>query len=330
MIKTNSKFLFPIDFFNNILYILENNYTTNGGIIMDFKQIEAYVFVAKYKSFSRAAEKLLLSQPTISTHINTLEEELGVRLFERLSKEVVLTEAGQVFFPYAVDMLDLRERSHEAVKEFLNEISGNLRIGSSTILSEFILPEVIKNFKKEYPKTFFTVDVNDSQSIIQRVADGILDLAIVTRKIPKKDLEFKPFFKDRIVLAVNKTHPFCTRDSIFLEEILHENFIIRHIGSGTRAAVEHALKIKGYDFSTLNAVAMLSTTHSIVQAVKRNLGIAFMSETAAKHETCSGEIVTVPITDLVVEKDIFIVHSKKKSNKKLLKQFTDMLTNSQH
>lgn len=292
---------------------------------MDFKQIEAFVFVAKYKSFSRAAEKLLLSQPTISTHINTLEEELGVRLFERLSKEVVLTEAGQIFYPYAVDMLDLRERSHEAVKEFLNEISGNLRIGSSTILSEFILPEVIKEFKVEFPKTFFAMDVNDSQSIIQRVSDGILDLAIVARKIPKKDLEYKPFFKDKIVLAVHKDHRFYTRDSIFLEEILNENFIIRQIGSGTRAAVEHALKMKGFDFDSLNAVAMLSTTHSIIQAVKRSLGIAFMSSVAIRNETCSGEIRSIPITDLVVEKDIYIVHSKKKTNKKLLKQFVDTL-----
>ncbi len=292
---------------------------------MDFKQIEAFVFVAKYKSFSRAAEKLLLSQPTISTHINTLEEELGVRLFDRLSKEVVLTEAGQLFYPYAVDMLDLRERSYESMKEFLNEVSGNLRIGSSSILSEFILPEVIKNFKKEYPKTFFALDVNDSQSIIQRVLDGILDMAIVTRKIPKKDLEYQLFFKDKVLLAVQKEHRFYTRDHLFLDEILNEDFIIRQIGSGTRAAVEYALKLKGYDFDSLNAVAMLSTTHSIIQAVKRGLGIAFMSSIAINNETCSGEVRGIPITDLVVEKDIYIVYNKKKANKKLLKQFINKL-----
>ncbi|MCA1932480.1 MAG: LysR family transcriptional regulator, partial [Calditerrivibrio sp.] len=139
---------------------------------MDFKQIEAFVYVAKYKSFSRAAEKMLLSQPTISTHINTLEEELNIKLFDRLSREVILTDAGQLFYDYAVDMMDLRERSIEAIKEFLNEISGNIRIGSSTIIAEFILPMIIKEFNNRYPKTFFSMDISNSQTIIQRVVDG--------------------------------------------------------------------------------------------------------------------------------------------------------------
>lgn len=292
---------------------------------MDFKQVEAFVFVAKYKSFSRAAGKLLLSQPTVSTHINTLEENLGVKLFDRLSKEVVLTEAGQLFYPYAVDMMDLRERSHESIKEFLNEISGNLRIGASTIVAEYILPEVIKDFKESYAKTYFNFTVNNSQTIIQRIADGILDLAVVTRKIPKKDLEYKLFMKDRIVLAVYPGHPLYQRDNVFAEEILKENFIIREIGSGTRAAVEHSLKQKGYDFDSFNSVATFATTHAVVQAVKSGLGIAFASETALNHKSCANEVKSIPITDLVVEKDLFVVYNKRKSTKKLLKQFLGTL-----
>lgn len=292
---------------------------------MDFKQIEAFVYVAKYKSFSRAAEKLLLSQPTISTHISTLEEQLGVKLFDRLSKEVILTEAGQIFYPYAVDILDLRERSQEAVKEFLNEISGHLHIGYSTVPAEFILPEVIRKFKEEYPKTFFTLDINGTQNVIQRLSDGILDLAIVARKIPKKDLEYKVLLRDKIVLVVHKNHKFYERDSVFLEEILHESFIIREMGSGTRAAVEHAFKQKGYDFDSLDAVAMLSSTYSIKHAIKRQLGIAFMSQMALAEDECGSTIKAVPITDLVVEKEIYVAYSKKRTNKKLMKHFIDTL-----
>jgi DNA-binding transcriptional LysR family regulator len=296
---------------------------------MDFKQIEAFVYVAKYKSFSKAAEKLLLSQPTISTHINTLEEELNVKLFDRLSKEVVLTEAGQILFPYSVDMMDLRERAHEAIKEFLNDVSGKLRIGSSTIVSEFIVPKIIREFKKEYPKTYFTFDVGNSQTIVQRVFDGVLDLAIVTRKIPKKDLDYKLFIKDKIVLAVYNGHPLYTRDSIFLEEILHEPFIVRDMGSGTRAAVELALKQKGYDFESLNTVATFRTSHSVIQGIKNGLGIGFMSELAINKEVCSNDVKGLVVTDLMVEKDIFLVYNKRKSNKKLLKQFIDhMLKNN--
>ena len=290
---------------------------------MDFKQIEAFVYVAKYKSFSRAAEKLLLSQPTISTHISTLEEQLGVKLFDRLSKEVVLTEVGQVFYPYAVDILDLRERSQETVKEFINEISGHLHIGYSTVPAEFMLPELIREFKQDYPKTFFTMDVNNTQNIIQRLSDGILDIAIVARKIPKKDLEYKILCKDKIVLIVHKGHPFFDRDSVFLEEILNEDFIVREVGSGTRAAVEHAFKNKGFDFESLNAVAMLSSTYSIKHAVKRHLGIAFMSEMTLTEYECNNEIKAIPVTDLVVEKDIYVVYSKKRTGKKLLKHFID-------
>jgi len=295
---------------------------------MDFKQIEAFVFVAKYKSFSRAADKLLLSQPTISTHISTLEEQMGVKLFERLSKEVVLTEAGQVFFPYAMDILDLRERSGEAIKEFLNEISGHLHIGYSTVPAEFMLPGVIRKFKEEYPKTFFTLDIDNTQTIIQRLADGILDIAIVARKIPKKELEYKVLCRDKIVLIVHNEHEFYNRDSVFIDEIINEDFIIREMGSGTRAAVEHAFKQKGYDFDSLNAVAMFSSTYSIKHAVRKKLGIAFMSEMAFSEEELSGEVKIVPVTDLQVEKEIYVVYSKKRTGKKLLKYFIDQLLDS--
>ncbi len=283
---------------------------------MDFKQIEAFVYVAKYKSFSRAAEKLLLSQPTISTHISTLEEQLGVKLFDRLSKEVILTEAGQVFYPYAVDILDL-------IKEFLNEISGHLHIGYSTVPAEFILPEVIRKFKEEYPKTFFTLDINGTQNVVQRLSDGILDLAIVARKIPKKDLEYKVLLRDKIVLIVHKNHKFYDRASVFLEEILQESFIIREMGSGTRAAVEHAFKQKGYDFDSLDAVAMLSSTYSIKHAVKRQLGIAFMSQMALSEDECGGGIKAIPITDLVVEKEIYVVYRHASETRARIKKIPD-------
>lgn len=292
---------------------------------MDFKQIEAFVYVAKYKSFSRAAEKMLLSQPTVSTHINTLEEELNIKLFDRLSREVVLTDAGEVFYQYAVDMMDLRERSIEAIKEILNEISGNIRIGSSTMVAEFILPAVIREFNHKYPRTFFIMDISNSQTIVQRVVDGVLDLAIVARKIPKKDLDYKTIFKDKIVLAVHKDHPFYSRNAVFLEEIINEKFVIREIGSGTRAAVEYALKSKGYDFESLNATAIMSSTHGLLHAVKNGLGLAFISEISLVKDICSQEVKGIPIIDLVVEKDIFLVHNKRKANRKLIKTFLEVL-----
>ncbi|MCA1927167.1 MAG: LysR family transcriptional regulator [Calditerrivibrio sp.] len=292
---------------------------------MDFKQIEAFVYVAKYKSFSRAAEKMLLSQPTISTHINTLEEELNIKLFDRLSREVILTDAGQLFYDYAVDMMDLRERSIEAIKEFLNEISGNIRIGSSTIIAEFILPMIIKEFNNRYPKTFFSMDISNSQTIIQRVVDGILDLAIVARKIPKKDLEYKTIFKDKIILAVNREHPFYSRNNLFLEEIINEKFVIREVGSGTRNAVEYALKSKGYDFESLNATAVMSSTHGLLHSVKNGLGVAFVSEIALIKDICGQEVKGIPIIDLVVEKDIFLVYNKRKTSKKLIKSFLELM-----
>lgn len=294
---------------------------------MDFKQIEAFVYVAKYKSFSKAAEKLLLSQPTVSTHINTLEEELSVKIFDRLSKEVVLTEVGQLLYPYAVDMIDLRDRAHEAVKEFLNEVSGNLRIGSSTILSEILMPKIIYEFKQNFPKTFFSLDVGNSQNIVQRVSDGVLDLGLVTRKIPKKDLDYKIFLKDKIVLGVYEGHPFYKRDSVFLDEILNESFIVRDIGAGTRTAVDLALKQKGYDIDSLRAVANFRTSHSVIQGIKSKIGIGFISEMAINKEICSGEVKGIAITDLMVEKEIYLVYNKQKSNKKLLKQFIEFSLN---
>ncbi|MCA1932481.1 MAG: LysR family transcriptional regulator, partial [Calditerrivibrio sp.] len=152
-----------------------------------------------------------------------------------------------------------------------------------------------------------------------------LDLAIVARKIPKKDLEYKTIFKDKIILAVNREHPFYSRNNLFLEEIINEKFVIREVGSGTRNAVEYALKSKGYDFESLNATAVMSSTHGLLHSVKNGLGVAFVSEIALIKDICGQEVKGIPIIDLVVEKDIFLVYNKRKTSKKLIKSFLELM-----
>lgn len=129
---------------------------------MDFKQIEAFVNVIKYKSFSRAAEASFLTQPTISVHINALEKELNLQLIDRTRKEALLTSEGRVFYNYAVSMLNMRSQAILAVQNFSLNMNGTVEIQTSSIPGEYIVPELISEFKKEYPEVRFVLHQSDS------------------------------------------------------------------------------------------------------------------------------------------------------------------------
>ena len=174
---------------------------------MDLRQLEVFSGVYELRSFSRTASALRLTQSTVSEHVRLLEEELGTRLFDRLSRETVPTRAGELLYGYAKQMLALRAEARQALGEFLGQVTGNLLVGGSTIPGEYVLPAVIGRFRERHPRVSITLQISDTRGIVHAVLEGQVDVGVVGADPSGRGLEVKPLMPDELVLVVPAGHP---------------------------------------------------------------------------------------------------------------------------
>lgn len=277
---------------------------------MDFKQIEAFINVAKFKSFSKAAEAIYLSQPTISAHIASLEQELDMSLFDRHGKDVRLTKAGTLFLEYALNLINIRNTAISSLSEFDSKISGNLNIASSTTPCRFILPSFVKSFYGIYPEVHFSIKEDSTKNVIEQVLSGDADIGMVGEVIDDSRLSYTKIGDDRLVLISNKSD---LPKNIKIKDITRLPFILREKGSATRNVFEHSLKGKGYSADKLEVFAEVSSLEAVLQFVKSGLGVSIVSELACNDYLSTGLIKMHHIEDLDITRNIYIVTHLKRT-----------------
>lgn len=279
---------------------------------MDFKQLESFVAIAKFKSFSKAAEHLYLTQPTISSHIINLEKKLNTILINRTSKKISLTKSGEILYDYAVNIINLRENAKFKLGEFKGKIIGNIEIASSTIPEQYIIPDIISKFHKTYGDVTYNMMRYDSKQVVEGILSGDVDFGFVGAEIPHKQLKYTKLDQDKIVLVTPSYEPYASFDPVIeLEEILEENFIFREEGSGTRALLETMLE-ENYNktLDNLKVIAYIGSTEAIKQSIIKGLGLSFLSERALDKEVKLNLLKTFEIRGLQLERNFYLVCHK--------------------
>lgn len=290
---------------------------------MDFKQIEAFINVAKYKSFSKAAEAIYLSQPTISAHIASLEQELSIILFDRHGKEVRLTHAGSLFLEYAINLINIRNTAISSLSDFETSIKGRLTIASSTTPCRFLLPSLVKSFKNTYPDVTFCIREDSTKNVIENILSGESDVGIVGEVLPDSRLSYTKICNDRLVLISNSnTLP----ENISIEDLLHENFILREKGSATRNTLEKELKTMGYSTERLKIFAEVNSLEAVLQFVKNGVGVSIVSEIACQDYISVGLIKKHMLDKLKISREIFLVTHQKRTLPPVAKEFLKHVT----
>jgi DNA-binding transcriptional LysR family regulator len=292
---------------------------------MDLRQLEVFVGVYELRSFSRAASALHLTQSTVSEHVRLLEEELGTRLFDRLSRETVPTRAGELLYGYARQMLVLRTEARQALDQFLGQITGTLLVGASTIPGEYVLPALIGRFREQHPRVGITLQIADSRGIAQAVLEGQVDLGVVGADPGNRVLETRTLMPDELVLVVPPGHPWGDRREAMLDELRTEPLIVREPGSGSRYALERALETSGRSLADLRVVAEMGSTSAIKQAVKAGVGMSIMSARAVEDECRHGLLGCVKLKDLAVTRQFYVVVHGSRSRSPLCHAFLEFL-----
>lgn len=288
---------------------------------MDLRQLEIFVKVAELGSFSKAAAALFLTQPTVSEHIRTLEDELGVRLLDRLGRGAAATKAGELLLGHARRILALSSEARQALDRFQGRMSGELLVGASTIPGEYVLPTLIGRFKEKYPDISITLLIGDSQAVVDWVVEGRAELGVVGARLHHRGVEYKELMPDELVVVVPASHPWHARTSISLDELRDEPLLVRERGSGTRAAFEAALADARVELGSLRVVGEMGSTQAIKQAVKVGVGVSLVSRRAVEEECKAGLVGCLDVKDLKVTRSFYLATHKERSRSPLAEAF---------
>jgi DNA-binding transcriptional LysR family regulator len=293
---------------------------------LDLYKLEIFYWVAELKSFSQAAELLSLSQPTISAHVQELERAVGGKLFYRISGKVSFTPLGQMLADRAKNLLTFKRETVAAVEQFQGTLTGELWVGGSNIPGEYLLPQKLGAFVKKYPGIKPILRIRDSAGIVEDILDGKVELGFVGYKGDDARLTFEKVWKDEMVLAVPKGHPWSRRKSIQLKELRTEKFIARERGSGTLDSVRQLLSKSRVPADELLNVSMeLGSTEAIKEALKAGFGVSILSRISIRHELAERRLVAVPIRGLTMERDFYQIHHRRRPLHPIAQAFRDFL-----
>lgn len=293
---------------------------------MEFKQLEAFVAVVDYGSFSEAARKLYLTQPTISTHIRSLEEELHTRLIIRTTKKLTITPKGYQLYDSAVRMLDIRNNLFE---NFTGSKKQIIDLAASTIPSSYLLPELMAGFGRMYPDVYFHSWQTDSAGAISRVLDGSVDLALTGQNTGDDSCIFIPFCQDDMVIAtpVNDHYLQLKERPVTFSDFLKDPIIIRERGSGTKKEMDIFLENAGIEPSSLNVVARMNDLESIKKSIVNGLGISILSARSTADLKKTKQILLFPLEGTAHKRSFYIVCSKNRILKAHVRQFIQYVKN---
>jgi DNA-binding transcriptional LysR family regulator len=273
---------------------------------MDFKQIEAFVNVVRYKSFSKAADATFFTQPTISTHIRNLEKELGVKLLDRKSRIVEMTPQGSKFYKYAVEMINARAQAFEALSDMDENIGGILEIQTSSIPGVTFLPDLLAGFRSEHSGIQYYVSMSDTQTVVDNISERIGEIGFVGESVSNGSIECVKVATDSSVMIAPKS--FKVKSSISLSEALSYPFIWRETGSATRKTFEAAALARGFEKDEFDVAALVDDMDAIIRSVEAGLGVSIISEKIAS--TLGDRVRTVEINDFKEDRSFYMIKLK--------------------
>ncbi len=294
---------------------------------MNFKQLEAFLWVAELQSFTKASRQLFMSQPAVSFQIKALEENLKVVLFERGDKKVMLTEAGRLLYPEAKQML----RHYNKIKAGLDELKGlkkgSLTIGASTIPGEYVLPLLIGSFKEKYPGIKIALKVSGSGQVARWIKEREIDLGITGRPFIGEDIECTPWIEDQLILIVHPSHKWAGKMKITPPCLKDELMILREEGSGTRKTIEQKLSDHNVKFEKIGME--LGSTRAVITAVEAGLGAGFVSSCAAREALELGKVKEVFVEGMDLKRHLYQVRHKQGFAGFAIDAFTSFINQSE-
>ncbi|PLR67229.1 MULTISPECIES: selenium metabolism-associated LysR family transcriptional regulator [Bacillaceae] len=248
---------------------------------MYYDALKTFIAVVEEKNFTKAAEKLLISQPSVSLHIKNLEKEFQTTLLIRTPKHLNLTPTGEILYNRAKQMVHLYEQSKKEIYEHHHYIKGDLKIGASFTIGEYILPGILAELHAEYPDLNLEIIIGNTEEIVKHVRLFQVDIGLIEGQTNEKELTIQPFMEDELCIIAPPDHPLAERGEIEIEELQKQEWISREKGSGTREYLEHLLSSNGLQVKSLLTI---SSNQGVKESVMNGLGLSILSRVVAGRD----------------------------------------------
>ncbi|WP_158589181.1 selenium metabolism-associated LysR family transcriptional regulator [Atopobacter sp. AH10] len=276
---------------------------------MDLRQIETFIAIVETGSFSAAAYALSITQPTVSTHIKQLEDELGVQLINRTTKRLSITVEGHEFYRYAVSIARMVRGIQET---FSGEKHQMCRIGASSVPSLYVLPDVLGYFHKHYPEIKLDIIQGDSESIIDQLLEGSVHMGIVGTTTEDEELTFERLLSDQLVIVTPNTQSYrqLKQQQIAPNQLLRRPLIMRESGSGTGREANHFIELLGLSRNELNQIATVNDVEVLKRLVEKELGISIVSRLSVQREIDRGSLLAFELTQYQTTRHFYLAYRK--------------------
>ncbi|RJT46737.1 DNA-binding transcriptional regulator YeiE [Rahnella woolbedingensis] len=277
------------------------------------RQLEVFAEVLKSGSTTQASVVLSLSQSAVSAALADIEGQLGVQLFDRVGKRLVINEHGRLLYPKALALL---EQAGE-IERLFNQDNGSLRIGASSTIGNYMLPAMIAGYRLDFPDTPLELNVGNTNDVINAVADFRVDLGLIEGPCQMPELITQPWLDDELVVFVAPENPLVGQ-VVSLESLAREPWILRERGSGTREVLDHLLLPQLPDF---NLVMELGNSEAIKHAVRHGIGISCLSRRVIAEQLASGSLVEIHLPVAPLVRKLYLIHHRQKHISGALSRF---------
>lgn len=282
--------------------------------------------VAEQLSFRKAAEELYLTQPAVSLQIKALEEELGVQVFDRTGAQITLTPAGKLLLRYAKQVNSLLLRVERDIVALTGDRAGQLALGASTTIAQYVLPRLLGEFCKEHPRVHPTLISGNTEHIVDALEKQKIELGFIEGPARSREVKSEPFLEDELVLIASTAHEWAERASVSVSDLCSAPLLMRERGSGTRRVIEMALERQGIKRNMMRIVMELDSTEAIKSAVEAGLGVGFVSRWAiAKDLRLGTSFKIVEIEGIRIKREFLVAYIKGPEPQGLAHQFRRFL-----
>jgi DNA-binding transcriptional LysR family regulator len=274
--------------------------------MLDAHQLNVFLVAAETLNFTRAAERLHMTQPSVSQHIQSLEKHFGVELFIRTGRHIELSDSGLALVPMARAMVEQSIRTEEIMASLKGGIFGRLTVGCSTTPGKYVLPHLLTRFHHLHPRVQVTCQVIPQMEASKALVNGDIHLALTS--LPEEtplEVEYVKFLSDPVCLIAPLSHPWSTQGEILPDALLDEPFIMREESSGTFKVVAGELAKKGIDIKDLNTILTLGNSEAIALAVQEGLGLGFISQIVEKN-LVRGRVAALNICGMDIQREIYL------------------------
>jgi DNA-binding transcriptional LysR family regulator len=267
-------------------------------------RLKVFRTVAEHLNFRKAAEHLFLTQPAVTLQIKALEDDLGVRLFDRASNRVSLTPQGTLLLGYAKKIATLVSEAEQKLGAEEGKVSGELSLGVSTTIAQYVLPRLLRAFLDEHPRVQFSLHSGNTDEVVQQLLENKLSIGLIEGPARDRGIHTEPFMQDELVLI---TPPAFESNHLSRDQLVASNLLMREHGSGSRHVVETALEKAGIRLKTFKKVMDLDSTETIKSAVEAGFGIGFVSRWAISKELELGALKIAEVTGLRITRHFSLI-----------------------